>query len=172
MAYEIDQDRILFRVSFIESDQSLQEIRAWLTRRIVRNLWKGIIQALETQVTLDQPQAAHAKAEMAQMAYQVANEKNLKEGNFSKPFNENVQAYAALGPEPILVAHVHLTVGANRPLSIKFSPKQGHQFEISCKPDVLHGFCMLLQQTVKIAEWDVELNLPGSLGNTLERILN
>ena len=35
-----------------------------MTRRMVRGLWQGIIKALDSQVKLNQPQAAHASAEI------------------------------------------------------------------------------------------------------------
>jgi hypothetical protein len=116
---------------------------------------------METQVSLEKPQAVHAKAEMVEMAYQASVSSNQQAGNFGKPFQDGNQD-SAFGDEPILVSTVHIGINANRPLTINFCPSKGVGFEIAFTPQVLHGFCALLQQAVKTAEWELELNLPTS----------
>jgi hypothetical protein len=172
LLYKSEQDRLLFRASFTEGTQPLSEVRAWLTRRLVRKLWGGIVQGMETQVSLEKPQAVHAKAEMVEMAYEASVSSNKQAGNFSKPFQDGHQD-AAFGDEPILVSTVHIGINANRPLTINFCPGKGVGFEIAFTPQVLHGFCALLQQVVKTAEWDLELKLPASAPATdAPRVLN
>jgi hypothetical protein len=152
LSYQVDQDRILLRASYTGKDSPLQEIRAWLTRRLVNNLWPGIVKALETQVTLDQPQAAHAKAEIIGMAHQTTMAEITSRGDFAKPFNTEVQNYPA-GETPILVNTAHFTLKARQPLRINFTPAQGSGFEIAFSPPLLHGFCTMLKDVVKSAQW-------------------
>lgn len=160
LSYQAKDDRILLRVSFKADDGRLQEIRAWLTRRLVRNLWPGIIQALQTQVTLNAPLAAHASAEIVGMEHQASVAEIRAGGNFDAPFDAEIQGYP-IGEAPILVSAAHFTMNVNQPLLINFSPAEGVGFEVALTPIVLHGFCTLLQETVKLAEWDIELRLPG-----------
>ena len=100
-------------------------------------------------------------AEMVEMAYQASVSSNKQAGNFSKPFQDGQQD-GAFGDEPILVSTVHIGINANRPLTINFCPSAGVGLEIAFTPQVLHGFCALLQQVVITAEWDLELKLPAS----------
>jgi len=158
--YQEDTDRILLRVSFQELDGSLQEIRAWLTRRFVKNLWPGIVQALKTRVSLDHPLSTHASAEILAMEHQASVTAITEGGNFSVPFTNEVDTFP-IGETPILVTTAHFTLDASQPVKIHFVPIEGYGVEIAFPPTMLHGFCTLLQGVVKAAEWDIELTLPG-----------
>ena len=172
VTYQQDEDRLLFRASFKAENQSLHEVRAWLTRRLLRNLWPGIVKALETQVTLDLPQAAHAKAEIVGMEHQASVTQSAARGDFKTPFTAS-QAFP-IGEAPILVTTVNFNISANKPVRINFAPVQGTGFEIGFSPQVLHGFCDLLRQAVKIAQWEMELKLPGAEAalDAVPRVLN
>lgn len=161
LSYEAVQDRLLFRVSFNKDAHALTEVRAWLTRRMVRKLWEGIVRAMETQVSLEKPEAVHAKAEMVGMAYEESVSRNKQAGNFNQPFREGAQDQV-FGDEPVLVAAVQFGIHPNRPLTVNFCPSKGYGFEIAFTAQVLHGFCALVQQAVQTADWNVELKLPGS----------
>jgi hypothetical protein len=161
VTYQQDEDRLLLRASFTGAGEPLGEVRAWLTRRLLRNLWPGIVKALETQVTLNQPQAAHAKAEIVGMQHQATVQDIAARGDFKTPYADTAQAFP-IGEAPILVTTVHFNISANKPVRIRFEPAQGQGFEVALSPQVLHGFCNLLREAVKTAQWEVELNLPGT----------
>jgi hypothetical protein len=175
LAYQMDQDRILFRASSTQEDQSLHEHQAWLTRRLVKSLWPGIVKALETQVTLDQPQAVHAKAEIIGMKHQATMTEIAARGDFAKPFQAAARD-PLTGATPMLVSTAHFTLKAGQPLRINFASAQGHGFEIVFTPPALHGFCTMLQTSVKTAQWDITLQLPGTPDatgdDTTSRVLN
>lgn len=172
LAYQQNEDRLLLRASFKTEDDSLQEVRAWLTRRLVSNLWPGIVKALETQVSLNQPQAAHAKAEIAGMAYQDSIEKINARGDFGKKFKADAQVYP-IGETPILVSAAHFAIAANKPVRINFTSAQGKGFEVAFTATILHGFCTLLQNAVKNAAWGLDLQLPGAtLADAKPKVLN
>jgi hypothetical protein len=173
VTYQQDEDRLLFRASFTSPDKPLQEVRAWLTRRLVKNLWPGIVKALETQVTLNQPQAAHAKAEIVGMEHQESVTKLAARGDFKTPFDAKAQTYP-IGEAPILVTTAQFNITANQPVRINFAPAQGKGFEIAFPPQVMHGFCNLLREAVKTAQWDIDLPLPGAVtpADTATRVLN
>jgi hypothetical protein len=173
VTYQQDEDRLLFRASFKAENQSLHEVRAWLTRRLLRNLWPGIIKALETQVTLNQPLAAHAKAEIVGMEHQASVIQSAARGDFKTPFSATAQGFP-IGQAPILVTAVHFNISANKPVRINFAPSQGQGFEVGFTPEVLHGFCDLLRQAVQAAQWEVELKLPGveAAPDAAPRVLN
>ena len=158
--YQEEGDRVLLRVSFQEQDGSLQEIRVWLTRRFVKNLWPGIVQALKTRVSLDHPLSAYASAEIVAMEHQASVSAISEGGNFNVPFTNEVNAFP-IGETPILATSAHFTLNASEPVKINFVPVEGYGVEIAFPPTMLHGFCTLLQGVVKTTDWDIELSLPG-----------
>jgi hypothetical protein len=163
LTYQVEDDRIILRISFKETE-SLQEIRAWLTRRLVKNLWSGIIRALETRVSLAQPLAAHASAEIVNMEHQASVSEIRSNGSFDTPFEAAADDFP-MGETPILVTAAHFTIHPDQPLRVNFTNADNHGFEIAFTQTVLHGFCSLLQEAVTAAEWDLELRLPG-IGDT------
>lgn len=171
LTYQPDQDRILLRLSFHGEQGALQEIRAWLTRRLVNNLWPGMIRALETQVKLDQPQAAHASAEIVSLEHQASVSAIKAHGAFDTPFDQAEQAYPP-GEAPLLVTLAQFTMTPKQPLRINFCPAQGDGFEVTFTASMLHGFCTLLQEAVKTAEWGIDLQLAAADDESEPRVLN
>lgn len=162
VAYNAENDRLLLRATFRDANQALHEIRAWLTRRIVHRLWPGIVRALETKVTLEQPQAQHAKREIVGMAHQASINENVQRGGFTKQFEDGAASYP-LGSEPMLVSTAHFHLKAQQPVRIEFVSSNGKRFEIAFSDRILHGFCKLLQDGVRNAEWGLELAMPGTM---------
>ena len=171
LTYLAEEDRILMRLSFRAESGVLQEIRTWLTRRLVSNLWPGILRALETQIKLDQPQAAHASAEMVGMAHQGSLTAIKARGDFNLPFENPVQAFPPDGT-PLLVTAAHFTIGAGQPVRINFTSANGDGFEVALTQEILHAFCRLLQDAAKTAEWGLSLNLPAASDEPAPRVLN
>jgi hypothetical protein len=171
--YQPSEDRILMRLSFRDDAPALKEIRAWLTRRLVGNLWAGIIQALETQIRLDKPQAAHASAEIVSLEHQASVIAIRARGEFNLPFDDAEQAYPA-GTAPLLLTLAQFTMAAGQPLRINFSPGgEGDGFEVGFTQSLLHGFCTLLQDVVKATDWGIDLRLPAATASeTAPRVLN
>lgn len=168
VTYQTEEDRLLLRASFKESDGSLQELRAWLTRRMIRSLWPAIVDALETQVGLEKPQAAHASADIVGMEHHASVEHIRDSGSFNNPFETGIQTYP-LGETPFLVTTVNFMQNPDQPIRINLTPAQGGGFEVAFPPVVLHGFCSLLKDAVKTAEWELELTMPGTAASPAAR---
>ena len=160
LTYIPEEDRIVMRASFMYGDDELHELRAWLTRRIVKLLWPTLQKAMQTQVTLDQPSAAHAKAEMVNMAHHASVMELAAQGKFGKPYDMEATHYP-LGETPFLVHNAQFNIARNAPMRIIFAPETGAGFEIAFTPQILHGFFSLLPTAVAQAEWDMELFLPS-----------
>lgn len=173
VTYQPEEDRILLRVSFRAEDGSLEEIRSWLTRRLVKSLWPGIVRSLDSQVKLNQPQAAHASAEILSMEYQASVTEIKASGNFDIPFEAAAENYP-LGETPLLVSATRFQLNPNEPLRIGFTGMSGESFEVCFTQTAMHGFCKLLQEAVKTAEWDLQLHIPSfaPVENAPRRMLN
>lgn len=171
VTYQAEEDRLLLRASFRADDGGLQELRAWLTRRMTRTLWPAIIDSLETQVSLDKPQAAHASADIVGMEHHASVEQIRDSGSFNNPFAPDIQTYP-LGETPILVTTVNFAQHPDQPIRINLTPANGSGFEIAFPPIVLHGLCSLLKDAVRTADWDMELEMPGLEASPATAMLN
>ncbi len=171
--YWRDEDRLLFRVSFRDAEGNLQEIRSWLTRHLVKTLWPGIIKAMETQVALDNPNAAHASAEIVTMEHQATVDEIRSRGDFDVPFAPKIDGFP-FGERPILLVSANISLGANRAPRISFVSARNGSFEVGFTSTMLHGLCTVLQDAIKSTEWDVELRMPGTIEPSWEqaRVLN
>lgn len=167
--YRPDEDRLLCRASFKEADE-LHELRAWLTRRMICVLWPAILQTLEKQVALEKPSAAHASADIVGMEHQASVDTIRGTGSFDAPYEADA-AYFPLGETPILIEKVDLVVGAEQPVRMNLCPTEGAGFEIGFNLTMLHGFCALMKDAVKQADWGLELEMPG-LETPVGRVLN
>ncbi len=160
VTYQTEEDRILLRVSFRTVDGSLEEIRSWLTRRMVRNLWPGIVKSLDSQVKLNQPQAAHASAEILSMEYQASVTEIKASGNFDIPF-EAAADYYPFGETPILVTASQFHLHPKEPVRISFIDARQKNFDVAFTQTAMHGFCKLLQEAVRTAQWELTLQMPS-----------
>jgi hypothetical protein len=161
LSYQIEEDRVLLRVSFKNDKEDLLEIRAWLTRRFIRRLWSGMLDAMKTQVALARPAAAHASAEIVGMGHGASVSEIREAGGFDALFEGAAEEFP-LGEAAILITTAHFSVDADQPVRINFISMEGGSFEVVFTEIMLHGFCSLLQDAIKRAEWDMELILPGS----------
>lgn len=168
--YNPAEDRLLCRAAFKDGDGELQEVRAWFTRRLVRQLWPVTLQALERQVAMQKPEAAHASADIVGMEYQNSVDTIRGNGNFDQPYQAK-DANFPLGKTPILVHQVDFKIHADQPIRMKLSPETGAGFEIAFTQTILHGFCELLKNAVNQAEWGIELQMPG-LEPPAKRVMN
>lgn len=161
LSYLAEEDRLMFRVSFKDGKESLQEIRAWLTRRFVRELWPGVLDAMRTQVALAQPAAAHASAEIVGMGHDASVLEIRKAGGFDTPFEAEAESFP-FGEAAILITTAAFEVEADQPVRVSFISMEGGSFEVAFTETMLHGFCTLLQDAIKQSDWDMELVLPGT----------
>lgn len=169
--YLQEEDRILLRASFRGADGPLQEVRAWLTRRMVRRFWEAMVRALETQVALDKPQAAHAKTEILGMEHEASLARNREQGSFTAPYETSARILP-LGEDPILIASMTFNLAPGKPVRINLAPAAGTGFEIALPRDAVHGFCKLLVDTVERSDWDLDLHLPQAAAQPAPAVLN
>ncbi|HZW19654.1 hypothetical protein [Noviherbaspirillum sp.] len=172
VAYQAAEDRILCRASFRAEDGSLQEVRSWLTRRMVKGLWPAMLEAMEQQVGLDNPQAAHASGHVVEMEHQASVAAIRDSGSFDAPYENDIRSFP-LGEAPMLVTNASFSLAAGQPIRMNLSPGAGDGIEFALPQQVLYGFSSLLQDAVKTADWELELALPsGELAPMVSQALN
>jgi hypothetical protein len=172
-SYHQEEDRLLFRVSYLDATGELHEIRAWITRQLLKTLWAGLVTAMEAQVALDQPQAAHAKAEIAGMQHEASLMDLQARGGFDQAFKADINKFP-FGEHPILLTQAHIKVDSGQGPRIQFVSTAQRHFELGFTPVTFHALCKVLRDAVVNVDWGIELRLPktNAPSETEKRLLN
>ena len=145
------QDRLLMRIA---TDVN-QEVLLWLTRRCVKLLWPalmGLAQKIPAIATQAHPDARSALLGMR-------HEEAVRKSDFSKPYDA-AALERPLGQEPLLVARIQTRREESGQLVLTLMPLEGQGINVALDEALLHSLSKLLQNVVKGADWDMELNLP------------
>lgn len=152
VSYDSLQDRLLLRFS---TDQQV-EYRMWITRRMLKGLWPGLVQ-LMTNTPMARQQA-QPEAKRAVVEFQ--REQALAQTKFGKHYDgETMQP--ALPGEPILVFGLRMRPSPEGGHDIEFAPKVGQGVHLRLQDAMVHALAKLLQDSVSVTDWDLRLELPA-----------
>ena len=154
--YLAEQDRILMRVNTAASE----EMRLWLTRRLMLGLWP-LLSKLLTKHLLKLEAAGTsldtADEGLRKMLADFRKDEFLKDADFDTPYQEN-QAVLPLGEEPLLVTDVDASPLANGRLRLSFNERQPtgdkpRTFQMEMEPKLMQGLMHLLEQALARSQW-------------------
>ena len=155
--YDARADRVLWQLRTTEG----QLFAAWLTRRLLRQLWPPL-QRLVAEAGVAQVVARSTPAgtppptvlpEAREMLAQVARERPLPGADFRQPF-DNRPAEQPLGAEPLLPSHADLGPGANgHGLQLRLREPGGRQIGLQLTDDLSTALMRLLEQALRESDW-------------------
>jgi len=157
VTYLPEQDRILMRVNTTEGE----EMRMWLTRRLMVGLWPLLTKLLtEHLLKLESGGAtlSGANPELKKMLADFRKEEFLQHADFDTPYKEG-QGRLPLGEEPLLVTDVDASPLATGPLRLNFNERPAHgdakprSFQMEMQPKLMQGLMHLLDQALLQAQW-------------------
>ena len=157
VTYLPEQDRILMRINTVEGE----EMRMWLTRRLMVGLWPLLTKLLtEHLLKLESAGAslAGANPELKKMLADFRKEEFLQHADFDTPYQEGQQRLP-LGEEPLLVTDVDAAPLTNGPLRLNFNerPPSGdtkpRSFQMEMQPKLMQGLMHLLDQALLQSQW-------------------
>lgn len=169
VSYVQEQDRLLLRINGKEGG----ELRAWLTRRLVLALLPVLSQTTTAQIGKVAAAAAALPAVSAgdprgQALAAFETEAALRSGDFETPYQpaDNAPAEPLLGPEPLLLTEVKVTLLGSGQLRLQLFEKLPGQeavrtFQVMMDPQLSNGLLQLLHQSVNASQW---LQLPVIAG--------
>lgn len=131
------QDRLVIRISVGETD----EYRAFITRRLLRDLWPILMSGLGNEAVVETVQ----KPETDQPAQ-----------DFSQDFT-NPNATFPLGSKPLLVGEATLQAAPNNTYSLILREPRERNFTITLDRSLLHTLCAMLKAGAEGAQWDLSL---------------
>lgn len=150
VAYAPEEDRLLLRINSSEGD----EVRCWLTRRMVSLLLPNMDKMMEKLLASDRPLNDTGRKALLEMSREVS----LYSADFQTPFQDKPKS-TPLGAEPLLVTRIELKAageGNNTDLILKLGTSKGAGFEMRMAEQLQHGFADLLAKTCSQAEWGLK----------------
>lgn len=171
--YLAEQDRILMRVK----SSSSEEIRLWLTRRLMLGLWP-LLSKLLTSHLLKLEAAGRsldgADESLRKMLADFRKEEFLRDADFDTPFDET-EGQLPLGAEPLLITDVDASPLADGRLRLSFNERLPHvdeprTFQVDLQPALMQGLMHLLEQALGRAQWSEPFSapLPTESGSLLD----
>jgi hypothetical protein len=167
--YQAEQDRIFVRINTAASE----EVRLWLTRRLMVGLWP-LLTKLLTQHLL-KLEAAGTSLDTAddglkKMLADFRKEQFLQEADFDTPYDEN-QNTLPLGPKPVLVTDVDASPLPSGRLRLSFNERlpnkqEPRSFHVELDPKLMQGLMHLMEQALARSQWQEPFNAPVAVEDT------
>lgn len=156
VSYLPEQDRILMRLNTHEG----QEMRMWLTRRLMAGLYPLLTRLLTDHLLkLEGAGSSLTSADesLKKMLTDFRKEEFLRKADFDTPYQE-APASLPLGEEPLLITDVDATPQAGGPLKLTFNerPTGGEKprsFNIEMRPKLMQGLMHLLDTALAQSGW-------------------
>lgn len=159
VSYVQEQDRLMIRINGRDGG----ELRAWLTRRLALALLPVLDKtaADQTRKMAAPPEAAASLDERrGQLLTTFQKEATLRSGDFETPYRAQPgpPADVQVGPEPLLLTEVKVTLMGNGQLRLQLFEKLPGQptvrdFQVMMDPQLSNGLLHLLHQSVKLSQW-------------------
>jgi hypothetical protein len=166
VAYLAEQDRILVRVN----TAAAEEMRLWLTRRLMLGLWP-LLSRLLTKHLLKLEAAGSsldtADEGLKKMLADFRKEEFLRQADFETPYQEN-GSQLPLGDEPLLVTDVDASPLANGQLRLNFNERppgerKPRSFRMEMDPKLMQGLMHLLEQALDRSQWREAFGVPMAM---------
>lgn len=159
VSYLQEQDRMMLRINGREGG----ELRAWLTRRLALALLPVLDKSATDQTrkaATPQGPATSLDEQRGQLLTTFEKEATLRSGDFETPYRDQSgpPPDVPVGPEPLLLTEVKVTLMGNGQLRLQLFEKLPGQdavrdFELMMDPQLSNGLLHLLHQSVKLSQW-------------------
>jgi hypothetical protein len=161
--YLAEQDRILMRVN----TRAAEEMRLWLTRRLMLGLWP-LLSKLLTKHLLKLEAAGTsldaADEDLKKMLADFRKEEFLRNADFETPY-QDTRMELPLGEKPLLVTDVDAAPLPNGRLRLSFNESKPNadkprSFQMEMEPKLMQGLMHLLEQALARSQWREPFGTP------------
>ncbi len=157
VSYVPEQDRVLMRVNTREGE----EMRVWLTRRLMAGLWPLLTRLLTDHLLkLEDAGTSLTSADdsLKKMLADFRKDEFLRKADFDTPFQAAEPAQLPLGEDPLLITDVDATPMAGGPLRLTFNERlptgeKPRSFNLEMKPKLMQGLMHLLDTALQQSRW-------------------
>jgi hypothetical protein len=142
VAHDSVQDRLVLRIG----TQANEEIRVFITRRFLRELWPHLATTLSGAAAPAKPSPAPAEDAPA--------------ATFAEPFREDNPTYP-LGSNPLLAAEATLEAAGEGSWRLILREMRERGVTLNLNGELLQALCSMLRATAGQAGWDLALDYAG-----------
>jgi hypothetical protein len=161
--YLAEQDRILMRVN----TRDAEEMRLWLTRRLLLGLWPLLSKLLTKHLLKLEAAGTSLEAadeDLKKMLADFRKEEFLRNADFDTPYQEN-RPDLPLGDKPLLVTDVDAAPLPNGRLRLGFNERKPNSdkprsFQMEMEPKLMQGLMHLLEQALARSQWREPFGAP------------
>ena len=169
--YDPAADRILWQVR----TQAGEMFAAWLTRRMLSQIWRPFQNLVGQSSLAHTPVAASMLPEAHEMLAQTARARPLPGADFKAPFNPQATAQP-LGPEPLLPIAADMGPRPDGPgMALRLRDDQGRSLAVQLTGDMCTALSRLLEKALADADWGLAVAAPpapAAAGPQAPRLLN
>ena len=146
LKFDPQQDRLLLRVNSLDK----QQLRFWLTRRIVKRLLPPLIDLLQKSVAGDRSGDAKTAAALFEFEQQTVRD----HVDFVSEFDDDATSLP-LGEDGLLIETVSLTTHEGGDVSVKLANNSNTSATLRLNEKLLHSLFAILRQALAVADWDL-----------------
>jgi hypothetical protein len=145
------EDRLLLKINTV----ARVELRLWLTRRVVKILWKALFHTIESQPAMGADLPAKVKQAVMAMQHQEA----VEAGDFSKKPESGTTPHPLTGDRPLLVVGVNCAPWQGTSTTLTFQTDDARNINLNIDENILHALCHLLKKATVAADWGLDLSI-------------
>lgn len=145
------QDRLILRIG----TSANEEIRVFITRRFLRDLWPHLTAMLSGHLASTRVEPT---AELSdELAPELANEPTASITSFEQAFQDDNPIYP-LGAKPLLATEALLEANGDGSASLTLREARERNFKLSLNAELLQALCTMLHAANDHAGWDLSLD--------------
>lgn len=163
ISYSHQEDRLILRINSKENE----EMRLFLTRRIVTSFWDILNQTIEHSLQ-QQPalndmdnasanlgsESAYQKMQQ-QMQQQIHHQDIINENDYATPFNDGNKF--PMGETPTLVENITIHAYEDGNIKLIFASNTDKNIDLNLNQTLLHSLSDLLSKVIPSTEWNIGL---------------
>lgn len=162
MSYSAQEDRIIMSIN----SRANEEMRLFLTRRIVTLFWDIINRTIEhTLVNKPKlndiqkipvapiPLSTGKKETLKEIEQEIYHQNIINESNYTTPFNKGKKF--PVGETPILVEKITINTYGNSNIVFVFESIQGKNISLNLNFQILHNLSDLLVKVMAVTDWNI-----------------
>lgn len=147
------EDRLLLRISEMESHASCVEYRFWLTRRFVDILIKAINKLIEDELAGDMQVSPDVLEAMKKFQHEAA----LSKADFSTSYKANAENCKVFGEKIPLVSTLKIKKKSKGKYGLSFLDNENAGIHLTAVIDLIHTLQKMLLDSVHNAGWNQPL---------------
>ena len=147
------EDRLLLRMTTGSAeDNTLTELRLWLTRRYTRLLWSIFEKILDESIS----RFPQVNPENKAVIQQLQQEADLTQADFKTPY-QTAPAATPLGEAPLLLSRIQVKKNPDGTHVMNMGTEQQQGINVVLNTQLVHSLMQLIADTTAKAQWDLSL---------------